>query len=310
MGLTRAQHMYVHRETRFQEQRLAHIFSQLYGHFWRQHAVWLLPRSRAGKHKWHLWEQILHSSQWKVPSIIFDEIWWCPRWDFPALSGAWINQLFCTCFLLFLRIASCLIKLQHTPCNVKLFFGATVKGKTNTSAFKVYSSLAEAREHTWWADGYPDLLQRRIKHMTPRPTVVVLSQKPWVYPRKSTILRDLPAALRAALRVVDTVVWLEGMPNRDEAKKKINESPVDALVRDVLCNSQHKDSVQVAMSKQNVSRTCIFVPFPSDVLANIFTSQDSDEFYADVYHMAVADVYLRRNEEVLLAAGVTHHLDA
>lgn len=135
-------------------------------------------------------------------------------------------------------------------------------------------------------------------------------QKPWVIPfRKSTILQDLPAAIEAALQVVETVVWLQGTPTRDEAdQKQISNSEVDNLMRDVLCNSAHAGSIRVfrnssdSHSTSKVMRTCIYVPFPTDLLSLLF--EHPEDYYHDNFHFSDSSIYLRRNAGALEAAGV------
>jgi hypothetical protein len=180
-----------------------------------------------------------------------------------------------------------------------------VKGKIDPSQRTVHPNLLDAQKDIWWADSYPSLFLDQLRHLSPPPTVVVLNQKAWVTPyRKSTILLDLPGAIRAALEVVDTVLWLQGAPTLPEAEhQKMGESVVDNLMRDVLCNSKNPGSIKV--TKHGLTRTCMFVEFPKDSLKAIF--QHPKRYYHDLYHFSDPDVYLKRNQAAMEAGGVKHH---
>lgn len=180
------------------------------------------------------------------------------------------------------------------------------KGKVNKTNMNVYKSLAEANEGLWWADTYPALF-KQVHQLTPRPTVLIFNQKSWVTPfRKSTILLDLPGAMKSALQEVETVLWLQGLPTVKEVKNfkknkgKYDIGPVDALVRDVLCNVKHPKRVAVTRRGRDVS--CIFVPIPKDVFSQLV--KNPDRHYHDIYHLVDPKMYLHRNSAALKAAGV------
>ena len=169
---------------------------------------------------------------------------------------------------------------------------------------KVYSNLDEANKNLWWSHTYEDLFANHIKQLSPAPTVVVLNQKPWVVPyRKSKILSYLPAAIRAALNVVDKVIWMQGAITRTEASKKnFNGTVVDALMRDVICNKDHPHSVKV--ERDGRTFLCDYAEFPYDLIGAIYN--DPTEYFADIFHFAGSKTYRLRNEVALRVAGLAH----
>jgi hypothetical protein len=171
---------------------------------------------------------------------------------------------------------------------------------------RVYASLEEAQRGVWWAHSYAELFAEHVHRLIPPPTAIIMNQKPWVTPfRKSTIIADLPAALKSALKVADSVLWLQGAPTMQNKRADFALGPVDSLVRDVLCNPRHAQHVSVAREGRVV--TCKFVEFPEDLRAGL--GGDVTQSFYDPYHFSDSAVYLRRNQEALKAAGVTHHLD-
>ena len=112
------------------------------------------------------------------------------------------------------------------------------------------------------------------------------------------------------MRVVDNVLWLRGTPDvGDVSRKFFSYSSIDRLVKEVLCNETHVDSVKVVRDQDDVQETrrCQFVDFPHEALQELYLGGKS--LFADKIHFVDPMIYIERNEAAMKVANIQHLVD-
>ena len=112
------------------------------------------------------------------------------------------------------------------------------------------------------------------------------------------------------MSVVDNVLWLRGTPDVDDvSRKSFRYSSIDRLVKEVLCNETHVDSVKVVRDQGDVqeTRSCQFVDFPHDALQELYLGGKS--LFADKIHFVDPMIYIERNEAAMKVANIQHLVD-